>query len=75
MQVLAMLHKCEAEKVPKTLHKRVLLLNKREQITTELYNRTPEQYLLAWGAGVSGPQQSVVGNFFVGIVSKSNWDK
>lgn len=70
-----MLHKRRAEKVPKPLPQRALLSNKREQITTELYNRTPEQYSSASGPGVSGPQQLAVGNFFVGIVSKGNEDK
>lgn len=60
LQALAMRHKCKAERVPESMPQRA---NKRAQIITELYKRTPEQYSSAWGAGVSGPQQSVVGNF------------
>lgn len=70
-----MQHKCKAEKGSESLSQRAIPLNKRAQIITELYKRAPEQYSSAWRAGISGPQQSVVGKFFVGIVSKGNEDK
>lgn len=65
----------QSRKIPESLPQRAMSLNKKAQIITELYKRTPEQYSSAWRAGISGPQQSVVGNFFVGIVSKGNEDK
>lgn len=44
LQAVALQHKCKAEKIPEPLPQRAILLNKKAQIITELYKRTPEQY-------------------------------